>query len=78
MTVEVMKAHIIVGSVGCVTGLVKSEKMSLLAKFFILDDENRVMNPKHGTVRRAHMYSHLPNGVQVMLFSGKLHVAEFV
>ena len=55
MMAEVMKAHIIVGSVCCVTGLIKSEKMSLSAKFFILDEANRVMDPKRHSPTGSHV-----------------------
>lgn len=75
MMADVMKAHILVGSMGSVTGLIKSKKVTLAScKFFILDEADRVLCPKQGNQGDVMaMYSRLPNGVQVMLFSATLH-----
>jgi len=75
MMADVMKAHILVGSMGSVTGLVKTKKVTLAScKFFILDEADRVLCPKQGNQADVMaMYSRLPDGVQVMLFSATLH-----
>ena len=75
MMSEVMKSHILVGTMGSMIGLVKSNKLTLSnCKFFILDEADRVLDPKQGNQNDVMaMYSRLPNGVQVMLFSATLH-----
>eukprot|EP01083_Nonionella_stella_P028991 79902_1 len=75
MMSDVLRAHILVGSMGCVIGLIKSHKLTLsCCKFFILDEADRVLDPKQGNQSDVlAMYSRLSAGVQVMLFSATLH-----
>eukprot|EP00484_Ammonia_sp_Unknown_P024311 CAMPEP_0197049336 /NCGR_PEP_ID=MMETSP1384-20130603/24496_1 /TAXON_ID=29189 /ORGANISM="Ammonia sp." /LENGTH=808 /DNA_ID=CAMNT_0042481599 /DNA_START=30 /DNA_END=2456 /DNA_ORIENTATION=+ len=75
MMSEVMKSHIIVGTMGSVVGLVKSHKLSMsCCKFFILDEADRVLDPKQGNQSDVlAMYSRLPNDVQVIICSATLH-----
>jgi len=75
MMADVVRAHIVVGSMGSVKGLIQQKKLTLAqCKFFILDEADRLLSPKQGNPDDIMaMYSRLPNGVQVMLFSATLH-----
>ena len=72
---EIKKAHVVVGTIGSVIGLLKSKAMSLdECRFFVIDEADRVLDKKQGNQNDIlAMYSRLPNGVQVMLFSATLH-----
>ena len=75
MMSEIIKSHIIVGTMGSIIGLIKTKKLTLSnCDFFVLDEADRVLDPKQGNQSDVMaMYSRLPNGVQVMLFSATLH-----
>ena len=62
-----------------VVGLIDSKKLFLnQCRFFVIDEADRVLASKQGDQQNAlAMFSRLPTrGVQVMLFSGTLHLDD--
>eukprot|EP00485_Elphidium_margaritaceum_P000842 CAMPEP_0202690932 /NCGR_PEP_ID=MMETSP1385-20130828/5800_1 /ASSEMBLY_ACC=CAM_ASM_000861 /TAXON_ID=933848 /ORGANISM="Elphidium margaritaceum" /LENGTH=795 /DNA_ID=CAMNT_0049346271 /DNA_START=21 /DNA_END=2408 /DNA_ORIENTATION=+ len=72
---DMMKAQLVIGTIGSLVGSIKSRKLTLsCCKFFVIDEADRILDPKQGSQSDVlAMYSRLPSDVQVIICSATLH-----
>ncbi|ETO25663.1 ATP-dependent RNA helicase Ddx1, partial [Reticulomyxa filosa] len=75
MVDAIKKAHVVIGTIGAIVGLIGTGHLTLdQCKFFVIDEADRVLDTQQGQQQSIKaLFSRMQRGVQVMLFSATLH-----
>eukprot|EP00494_Astrolonche_serrata_P033549 UN33818 len=78
MVKKAKSAHVVVGTIGSLVGMCKSNQLRLTrCRFFIIDEADRCCSKNYGSPKDVQaLWSRCPKIVQTMLFSATLHSGE--